>query len=152
MFSAWCQSKLQTADCFCIELSGDAEFRASLEGQLWQNYETLKLCTGKSNACRVLEHHHSSTTSVWARQDAILTVPKFKKMQLPQIQKCFPNFKKELNLAAKNLTLALLGNSWKDRPTPCSSGWPLGYLEGWRGKVMYPIPRCNSLLEPSLRA
>ena len=34
LFSAWCQSKLLTADCFCIELSGDAEFKASLAGQL----------------------------------------------------------------------------------------------------------------------
>ena len=39
MFSAWCQAELLTADCFCIEPSGDAEFKLSLEGQLWPNYK-----------------------------------------------------------------------------------------------------------------
>jgi len=37
MFSAWCQSKLLTADWFFIELSGDAEFKASISGRLWPN-------------------------------------------------------------------------------------------------------------------
>ena len=32
MFSAWCQSKLLTADYFCVELSGDDKFKASLAG------------------------------------------------------------------------------------------------------------------------
>jgi len=48
MFSAWCQSKLLTADCFCIELSWDIELKASLAGRLWPNYEVLRLCTGDS--------------------------------------------------------------------------------------------------------
>jgi len=34
IYIAWCQSKLLTANCFCIELSGDAEFKASLVGRL----------------------------------------------------------------------------------------------------------------------
>ena len=49
MFSAWCQSVLLTADCFCVELSRVAEFKASLEGRLSSNYEILRLYTGKSN-------------------------------------------------------------------------------------------------------
>jgi len=34
MFSEWCQSELLTADCFYIELSGDAEFKVSLARRL----------------------------------------------------------------------------------------------------------------------
>jgi len=59
MFSAFCQSELLTADCFCIELSGDDEFKASLAGQLSAIYETLRFLTWKSNVRSVLEVHDS---------------------------------------------------------------------------------------------
>ena len=59
MYSAWCQSKLLTADCFYIELYGDAVFSASLMGRFSPNYEKLSLCTWKCNARRVLELHVS---------------------------------------------------------------------------------------------
>ena len=57
MFSACCQSKLLTAECFCIEMSGEAEFKASLAERLSSNYEKMRLSTWKSNARRVLELH-----------------------------------------------------------------------------------------------
>ena len=34
MFSAWCQAELLTADCFCIELSGDDDLKMWLAGGL----------------------------------------------------------------------------------------------------------------------
>jgi len=34
MYSACCQSKLLTADCFSIELSRDPEFKTSFAGRL----------------------------------------------------------------------------------------------------------------------
>jgi len=34
IFTAWCQSTLLTADCFCIEMSGDSDFKRSLAGRL----------------------------------------------------------------------------------------------------------------------
>ena len=48
MSSAWCRSKLLTADCFCVELCGDAEFKLWLMGRLWPNYGTLRLCAWNS--------------------------------------------------------------------------------------------------------
>jgi hypothetical protein len=50
---------LLTADWFCVELSGDAEFKASLAGRLGLNYGNLRLRTVKSKARRVLELHES---------------------------------------------------------------------------------------------
>ena len=43
MFSVWCQSKLLTA--FCIELSGDVQFKPSIAGRILPNCETLRLST-----------------------------------------------------------------------------------------------------------
>ncbi len=58
MFSVWCQSKLLTADSFCIELSGDVQFKPSIAGRILPNCETLRLSTGTvRNARRVLELH-----------------------------------------------------------------------------------------------
>ena len=57
MFSVWCQSKLLTADCFCIEMSGDAAFKSSIDGRILPNCETLRLSAGT-----VLELHDSLCT------------------------------------------------------------------------------------------
>jgi len=59
MFSALCQSKWLTADCFGIEPYGDAVCNASLAGRFLPNYEKLRLCTWKCKARRLLELHDS---------------------------------------------------------------------------------------------
>jgi len=59
MFSALCQSKWLSADCFCIEPYGDAVWNASLAGRFLTNYEKLSLFTWKCKARRLLELHDS---------------------------------------------------------------------------------------------
>jgi len=54
-----CVVSVWTADCFCIERSGDAELKASLAGRLCRNFETLRLYAWKFNALRVQEIHES---------------------------------------------------------------------------------------------